>query len=90
LWSVESAAKLRKSLDCGDQISVATFSRESRLIAIGLHDTGTVKVLDAETGSTARVFQNIARDENDFTLLEFSNNSDYLLAADTSGIIRVS
>lgn len=90
LWFIEAGAKLKKSLDCGDQISVATFNRESRLIAIGLHETGVVKILDAETGSTARTFSNIACDESDFTLLEFSNNSAYLLTADTSAIIRVS
>lgn len=90
LWAVESGVRLRKSLDYGDQISVATFNRESLLIAIGLHESGTVKVLDAETGSTARVFPDIVQGENDFTLLQFSNNSAYLLTADTSGIIRVS
>lgn len=89
LWSVETEAKLRKSLDCGEQISVAAFSRESRLIAIGLQETGSVKILDAETGATARVFKNIACDESDFTLLQFSNSSSYLLTADSSCIIRV-
>lgn len=88
-WEIESAARLKKFIDCGEKASVAAFSRESRLLAIGLHETGGVQVLDADTGATARVFQNIARDENDFTLLEFSNNSAYLLTADNSGIIRV-
>ncbi|KAI6176244.1 hypothetical protein M3Y97_00777500 [Aphelenchoides bicaudatus] len=88
-WMVESAAKLKKFIDCGEKVSVATFSRESRLLAIGLHEVGNVHVLDADTGATARVFKNIARDESDFALLEFSNNSAYLLTADTSGIIRL-
>ena len=90
MWSVDGDVKLSKALDCGEQISVATFSRESRLIAIGLQESGTVKIVDAETGSFARTFPNVAREESDFTLLEFSTNSAYLLTADTSAIIRVS
>jgi len=88
-WMVEGTAKLLKYMDCGEKISIATFNRESRLLALGLYETGSVKILDAETGSTARVFQNIARNESDFTVLEFSSNSAYLLTADTSLIIRM-
>lgn len=88
-WEVETSAKLKNFIDCGSKISVAAFNRDSRLLAIGMHETGAVRILDAETGMTARIFKNIARDESDFTLLEFSNNSAYLLVADTSCIIRV-
>ncbi|KAI6199328.1 hypothetical protein M3Y96_00615200 [Aphelenchoides besseyi] len=88
-WTMESTVKCVRYVRCAKSVACATFNRESRLLAVGVEETGDVKVYDSATGTLARTFQQIARNRNKFTVLEFSPDSNYLLAADTSSIIRL-
>ncbi|KAI6212990.1 hypothetical protein M3Y94_00095700 [Aphelenchoides besseyi] len=88
-WTMESVVKCVRYVRCAKSVASATFNRESRLLAVGVEETGDVKVYDSATGTLARTFQHIARNRNRFTVLEFSPDSNYLLAADTSSIIRL-
>ncbi|CAD5225214.1 unnamed protein product [Bursaphelenchus xylophilus] len=66
----------------------AQLDRESQLLAIGMSN-GTLRILDARLGQTARVFPKFLGENVNFNVLEFSPDSFYLLIGSSEAVIRV-